>query len=313
MPGTSTPAIATFGSFSSNATTTTDGDTVTVHARSEMSDLNVLGLLKIGSVITDVTATSDGSAVQLSGGTVVSGGSMLGTPIDIDADGVRAAPGTTTTTNALSGLLGGLLVPAAGSLNDVLRSAGLHITVAGPVQNGSGSAGLLQAAGLRIDFELSDRTFPVLGQLLDSIPETPPLAPGAPTVGDILALAGARHLVAIAVGRGVVSLSATESKPFTITAPSGASAGGAGGAPVAGSSPSIGARPGPAAAPALIDAAPAPAVLDDTPAAASLGAGVGALALLVLLAQPFAGSWLARGSAALLASNTASSCPWEGR
>lgn len=314
MPGTATPSVATFGSLSSTATTSTDGATVTVHARSELSDLNVLGLLKIGSVVTDVTATSDGSAVQLSGGTVVSGGSMLGTPVDIDANGVRAAPGTTTTTNVLSGLLGGVLTPSFGSLNDLLQTAGIHVTVAGPVQNGTEKAGLLQAGGLRIELELSDRTFPVLGQLLDAVPEVPALAPGAPGLGDVIALAGARHLVAIQVGRGVVSLSATAAKPFTLATPLSPSTGAStGSSPIAASSPVVGSRPGATSSPSLIDAAPAPAVIDDVPAAASVGAGVGAMALLVLLAQPFAGSWLARGSASLLASNSASSCPWEGR
>ena len=49
---------------------------------------------------------------------------MLGTPVEIDADGVRAAPGATTTTaNPLSALLGGVLTPALGSLNDTLQAA----------------------------------------------------------------------------------------------------------------------------------------------------------------------------------------------
>jgi hypothetical protein len=276
-----------------------------------MSNLNVLGILKIGSVITDVTATSDGSAVQLSGGTVVSDSSFLGTPVEIDANGMRAAPGATTTTSPVGGLLGGLLTPVVGGINDLLDTIGMHVTVAGPVQTGTETAGQLRADGLRIDFELSDRTFPQLKTILDSLPVIPPLAPGAPSFGDVIAVAEARHLFAIELGRGVVSLRATQTKPFAAAAPSG-SATGSGTAATSGSgssSPIAGSRPATPSAPSLIDAAPAPA---NEPAAASVATGVGALALLALLLQPFAGSWLARGTATVLASAPGSSCPWEG-
>jgi hypothetical protein len=312
MPATDAAAIATFGTLSSTATTATDGSTVTVHSRAEMSNLNVLGILKIGSVITDVTATSDGSSVQLSGGTVVSDSFLLGTPVEIDADGMRAAPGATTTTSPLSGILGGLLSPVVGGVNDLLGTIGMHVTVAGPVQTGTEKAGQLRADGLRIELEISEQTFPALKTLLDSLPPTPTLIPGAPGIGDIIAVAEARHLVALEFGRGVVTLRATQSTPFVAKPPVAPTTGSGSSSPSASgsSSPVAGSRPSTGSAPSLVDAAPA--APSTTPAAVSVATGVGALALLALLLQPFAGSWLARGTATVLASAPGSSCPWEG-
>src|SRR5262249_35485386 len=59
MPGSSTPAVATFGTMLSNATTATDGSVVTVRSHSVISGVNILGMLTIGAVVTDLTATSD--------------------------------------------------------------------------------------------------------------------------------------------------------------------------------------------------------------------------------------------------------------
>ena len=64
----------------------------------------------------------------------------------------------------------------------------------------------------------------------------------------------------------------------------------------------------PAPAPAAIPTAPAAST--ETPVA-SLGAGIGALALLALLAQPFLGNRIARAGAAVLGTGAAGTCPME--
>jgi len=318
MPLSSAPAIASFGTMSATATTTTDGATVTVHARSEISDLNLLGVLTIGSVVTDLSATSDGTTTDTSGGTVVTNGSVLGMPVDIDAGGVkpassRTASTGTTTTNPVSGLLGTVvssLLGADGSLNGVLANAGIHVTVAGPVKTGTPNATTLTAGGLRIDLELSPQTFPALKTLLDAVPFIPNPIPGTPGVGDVISVAEARHLVTVGAARGVVSLTATASQPFAGPATSNASGTAGRATNTAPHSPPS--RPAlSTAAPSLVAAAPAASdrVREATPI--SIGEGVGALALLALLAQPFIGNWLARGSASLLAADGAGTCPFE--
>ncbi len=294
MPLSSAPAVASFGTISATATTETDGATVTVHARSEVTNLDVLGVVTIGSVVTDLTATSDGAHTKATGGTVVSHGAVAGTPVDIDATGVHAASG-------------------GNALNDLLAKAGIRITVAGPVQTGSPSATTLTAGGLRIDLELSDRTFPALKMLLDAVPFVPNPIPGAPSVGDVIALAEARHLVTVGAARGVVSLTTTAAQPF-IAPPGPATTASAGRPTSSAPAPAAPARVAvPPAAPSLVAAAPSAQDRSSAATPISLGEGVGGLALLALLAQPFIGNWLARGSTALLAADGAGTCPWETR
>ena len=74
------------------------------------------------------------------------------------------------------------------------------------------------------------------------------------------------------------------------------------GAPVVRSTPSV----SPAA-----PVAPAPVLASDTPEIPA-GAGIGALAVLLLLLQPFIGDRLARAAAAQLATDE-EGCPWERR
>ena len=313
MPGLAAPAIATAGSMSSTASTIFEVSTVTVHARSEISNLDVLGIVKIGSIVTDLTAISDGIITTLSGGTVVSDASVAGTPIVIDTGGVRAAPGSPSPTSPIGGLLGSITGPVLGNLNDLLANAGINISVADPVQQGSGAAGQLSSSGLRIDFEFSDRTFPTLRTLVDAVPYIAPLAPGAPSVGDIIELAKARHLVDLQIGRGMASLSARPARPVpALTPAAGRTSSTTGGTTSAAVTSSSGARI-PASAPSLIAAAPSAVNIGGDAPAVPIGAGVGALALLALLGQPFIGDRLARASQVVLAADSFSTCPWEGR
>jgi hypothetical protein len=297
-PAVDVPAVATFGSMSALATTKTDGSTVTVHSVSRMGNLNVLGLLTIESIITDLTATSSGGETELAGGTSIVGAKVAGQPVTIDDKGVHQAPGTPS-------LLGGVLAPLFGSVNDLLEQVGVHITVGAPVEMSGGREGQLAASGLRIGLELSRQTLPGLAALLDSIPPIDNPIPGAPSIEDLLVVAQARHLVAIEVGRGVVSLAArTSGAVFTPTdevpLPS---FDGTGSTPTFDLPPVSG--PTPTTAPAPVGAsesAPIPA-----------GAGVGALVLLALLALPFLGERIAWISTSVLAGDGAESCKWEGR
>src|SRR3546814_4504150 len=69
MPKAIAPAIASFGTLSSLATTDVDGSTVTVRARSEMSGFSLLDVLKIDSIVTDITVSSTGEETTVTGGT----------------------------------------------------------------------------------------------------------------------------------------------------------------------------------------------------------------------------------------------------
>ena len=104
MPRAAAPAVATFGSMSAYANTTTDGSTVTVHVKTSMSDFNLLGHphdrldrhrphRHLGRRPT----------TKLTGGTTVSGASVLGTPVTIDAKGIHGSPRTRPTSPGSAG------------------------------------------------------------------------------------------------------------------------------------------------------------------------------------------------------------------
>src|SRR3546814_4781098 len=163
MPNLSAPAVLTAGTLASTATTTFDGSTVTVHARSELSGLDLAGLVKIESVVTDLTATTDGATTTLSGGTVVTGAELLGQAITIDAEAIH-----------VDEKAGGGASPPAAALDDAVEALGIDITVAAPMEQASDTAGQLASAGRRIDLELSDRTFPALDDVLGPVDLLPP-------------------------------------------------------------------------------------------------------------------------------------------
>ncbi len=292
-PALVAPAVATVGSMASYATTAVEGSTVTVHARSEISGIDILGLVHIDSLVTDLTATSTGGETALEGGTTITGASVLGQPAVIDDQGIRAAAG-------------GL------DLSSVLGPLGITITLPGPVDLAGGSVGQLASTGLRIDVAGSAEAVPGVGDLLDSLPPIPPLAPGAPSVEDLLVAARARHLVSIEIGRGVVSLSARSPapRPAQVGRPPPPAATPTGGA-VTPRPATPAARPVPVP-PAPVASSPSAPVLTTEVPAASVASGIGALAALLLLAQPFVGDRLARVAAAQLATDQ-EGCPWERR
>ena len=286
MPGLSAPAVATAGSISSLATTTTDGTSVTIRARSVVQDFNLLGIVKIDSLVSDVSATSDGEKTEVTGGTVITGASVQGQAVTIDATGVHAANR---------------------DLNAQLVAAGIQITLAGPVPQEGETAGQLTAAGLRIVLD-SQPASPVISQLTGLVPPI-----DAPLVEDLLALAEVRHLQYIDVGRSQVTLAArgrfatTESAPLDLGTDIGPPPASVDAASLVGDTVAAPTAPQGATAPKTTRRQTEPA------SAATLASGIGALALLALLAQPFLGNQLARLATALLAPGAAGSCPQEER
>jgi hypothetical protein len=294
LPRFDAPAFATTGTIKSTATTKNDGATATMTARTVISDLNVLGILVIDSIVTDVKATSMGVETKLEGGTTVTGASVLGRPVRIGAEGIEGT---------------------SGGLNDVLERAGIHVTLAAPIAQAGGTSGQLASTGLRIDLELSERTVPAITALTALVPPLESPIPGAPSVEDLVAAARARHLVTIELGRASVALTARPAIVFGTPA-----------APAVTPRRPVRAAPVPAQPSALVGApsvplAPAPVVSPGAPTVptatsdvpqTTFAAGIGALVLLALLAQPFAGNRLARLASAILADD-AGACPREKR
>lgn len=300
LPVVDAPAVATFGTVTATATTETDGSTVKVHARTQTSGFNVLGLLMIDSITTDLTATSDGADTKLAGGTKIAGASILGMPVTIDSKGIHQAGGSDP-------LLGELFGAVTGTLDEVLRQAGITVTLAAPVKLDGGAAGQLATAGLRVELELSERTLPGLTLLVDSIPPIDNPLPGAPGIEDLLTIARAKHLVAVEVGRGTVSLTARPAAelgaPTSPVLPDGGSF------DLGGSTPGFD-IPGavvPEGTPTPVPQRPV-----GTEAELPDGAGIGSLVLLALLAVPFIGDRLGAAAYAVLTADHTEPCAWEG-
>jgi hypothetical protein len=285
MPGLAAPAVATAGSITSTATTSTDGEKVTLHARTEVHSFNLLGVVTIESLVTDVSATSDGVKTDVKGATTISGAAVAGSPVTIDGEGVHGA---------------------GGPLNDQLAAAGITMTLTGPVEQDGETAGQVMAAGLHIVID-SKPSQPVIGPLVDLVPPN-----DLPMVEDLLVLTRVRHLQYIDVGRGHVSL-VTRGQPIAESAsvdlgsdlpPAPASVDAAS---LVGDTLAAPAAPPAGDVDTTTRAAPEPA------SATTLATGIGALALLALLAQPFLGHQLSRLATALLAPGAAGSCPLEER
>ncbi len=296
MPGAIAPALATVESSVSEATTQTDGAIVTVRSLTRTEGFDFLGMLKIDSIITDLKATSEGAATKLSGGTKISGASLLGQPVTIDTAGIHADDSGTD-------------VSRTGQLNQLLAGAGIRVSLAEPTQSVGGAAGQRAANGLRIDFELSPQTFPIIALLTDMLPPLENPAPGTPSIEDVIAAARARHLVALSVGGAQVSLEARAAAVFSDSLLPG----------VDDLLPSLAPSGSTSTLPDLAAAqvgagtltAPAPARTSTTDAI-PVGGSIAGLVLLALLVQPLLGSRLSSVAAAVLAPDP-STCTEEQR
>jgi hypothetical protein len=285
-PGAEAKGFASIGSITSRSTTEIGDSTVEVHARTEVSHFQLLDVIKIESLVTDVVATSDGGVPKLAGGTTITGATVADRPVTIDAEGVHG--------------------PA--DVEKALADAGIHLTLAGPRQLAGTRSGQLAATGLRIDLELSATTVPALDQLIGAIPSFDSPVPGAPGIDDLVVVLQAKHVAAIELGGGAVSLAASKGTDLAdVAIDTGAFDAGA---PLGttGIDPSLVAAPSAVGAPAQLS----PKLSSSTPAA-SVGAGIGALALLALLAQPFVGDRLARAAAAVLGDDETETCLREER
>lgn len=309
MPAFVAAPILSAGSMSAATSTTLDNDSVVVKSHSELGQVDLLGVLRIDSLVTDLEAVSSGAEIELSGGTIITGAFVLGQPVTIDANGVRAEPGYSGPSPAVEGL------------NELLASAGITVTLSSPVDQSSGRQAERVAAGLRIDLVISEETLPVLeslgdvtdivGQVLDEV------APDA-GLGGMIGVTGITHVISLELARGQVGLTVVPTPdidlpPFTTDTPPAASAPQLGSlAPVAPPTPSATPSLPPASVTDVSQQTPSEQPILSQAQPIGLGEGVGAIALFALVVQPFIGSRIGRAAAALIAGNDAGACPREG-
>ena len=299
-PAAKAPPLIDIGSASALATTKIANDTVVTHSLTKAGGINLFNVITIDSVITDLTATSQGAGKtpKLDGGTKIVGAKFAGRPVTIDGDGVHVDK------NAL------LPIPKSlgQNLNDALKRAGLHITVSAPIPLSSPGTGRLASGGLRVDFDNSTRSIAALSALFAAIPSIASPVPNVPSVDDIKVALQARNVAAIEFARGDVSLTTRgaavfDDEPALPVADLGTDLGNYDVPSTTGLSPTLLPRPPAAVLPASRVAAAS--------GVSPFGVGIGGLLLVALLLQPFLGQALARLSNGVLAGAGAEHCDGE--
>lgn len=237
-------ALSRVGSMRSLSQSVVEGSQVVARARTEVSDVSLLGgLIEIESIVTDLVSTSDGTAAATAGQTVVNGFTLAGEAVIVDGDGVRFVDDPTDdddpTGGALDpvgGLVGDLLdgaAPVNEALNAVLdqlgaagddaaeqllAASGIEIRLLDPIETVSGGTAERLANGLLIQVNYDGGNTPVLTDLLSAIPSdqlpTNEIIPGTPTSPQgMFNLLKEKHITGFALGPAAVSSLATP--PFS--------------------------------------------------------------------------------------------------
>lgn len=153
-------------------------DVSVAKAVSKVTDITILGMLTIDSVVTSLEARSDAVAGASTGGTTVSGLKFMGAGLVVDDEGVKPSG---QPAQPIPGL------PAQGA--DLMRMLGITITPPKATSSNSGVQGTRTAKGLTItvDTVLARQTlnmlppafFDTLGDAFSRVPDLPgaPLQP----------------------------------------------------------------------------------------------------------------------------------------
>ena len=187
------------GSSTATSQSVVEGGQVVSRARSLVSDVVLFGgIMTIESVVTDIVATSNGTAAGSAGRTRASGVSVLGMPAVIDDDGIRFTdpptddPGDNPVGGPVDDGLGGALDPvqdglegAADPLNQLLdelgiagddalqqlfEQSGIRVELLDPIEVVEGGTAERTANGLSVTMNYDGSNTPVLTELLALVP-----------------------------------------------------------------------------------------------------------------------------------------------
>lgn len=197
------PGVVEVGSLQSTSTVTVDTKDVAIGTSvSKLSDVDLLGVIHIGSVTTVLTTKSDGKHPISSGSTTVSGLTVAGQGFTVDDKGAHAA-GQGSALPGFSGL-------------SVLKQLG--ITIDGITQTATHDSDRASrvADGLVISVDaaplrkaLSPVTNPLYDPLISVISQLPPQ-----TQGNLYYLVGATPKITFILGAGNASAAAILPIPF---------------------------------------------------------------------------------------------------
>ena len=138
--------VGTFGNSTSRTRTAVTGVATAVgEAFSEVTDVELAGVVKIGAVRSTAKATTDGAVAKAEGGTVASGITIAGVPVTIDDKGIRVA-----------GQGGPFNETLSDTVNAAVAQAGLTVAVSRPVTTSERGNVQYSAGSLVFDFQPSE-------------------------------------------------------------------------------------------------------------------------------------------------------------
>jgi hypothetical protein len=209
--GISVPGVFQTGAVEVHSKTEITNGAVVSHTRVHQGNIDILGgLIHIGSVVTDISSSSDGTKGTNSGTTNVSEATVLGLAATIDGTGIhlkQGLPPANPITDAakqatdpltqglgqvaegaapLTQQLSNLIAQAVGSqksINDLLLQAGIQVRILSPQGNVDGGAANMQAAGLGINFDYPGASDERFAQVLSLIPSDQLPSQGIPGAG----------------------------------------------------------------------------------------------------------------------------------
>jgi hypothetical protein len=285
----SLPLLGSVGTQSSMASNGFDQQGAFSMVRGAANDISIAnGVLKIQSVVSTATARSDGDTGTVAGTTTVAGATVDGHSVTIDANGVHV-DGQGTGTAA-----------AQQAVNAALKSAGITVELASPLDTVSGASAARILPGLLVT--MNDKAVDQLVSLLPANVQSQ--IRGQVTFDQ-----------AMTVTLAPVSVSASAAKSFEETASGaigGATQGLTGGtspdvSSAGGSSPPVGGSSGPASV-----VASAPTLAASSPTVKNFsGVPVWLVIVLVLLAFVTARPLMAVADRLLFARRSAAVCPEE--
>ena len=162
VQGAQQPGAATYGNMHSDSSSTVTGTSVKALANSVLHDVDIAGgVIKIKSLISTATATTDGSTSSATGGTIVQGMTVGGQPAYLDQDGLHIGsanqPANAIASQAANQALAGPGMKVFVSQPQQDRTNGVTTYTAGsvvfqwiPPNNPSGNVFLLTLGGARV-------------------------------------------------------------------------------------------------------------------------------------------------------------------
>jgi hypothetical protein len=184
------PALAV-GSVTSASESHLEQKAVVSRTRVELTGVDIaLGVIHMDSIVTDLVATSDGSAASTAGTTVVTGMKVLGQPATIDGTGVHLSnPAPEPASSPIPTLpLGGVTAPlqqaldplnqlllttlgtANADVNQLLAQGGITVRLIEPNEVAKGPEASRLASGVLVTIVYNGSTEPVLSNILSLIP-----------------------------------------------------------------------------------------------------------------------------------------------